>query len=619
MLVHTARFGTLHSSGTAHSMRPIDHTTPVLPCGIAGTVGSNAAPKPITAASAAAKAAFAFFAAKVATAAQMDRLDAWRDSFIMHCRTLSTAASGSRGGCALRHSAAVQKAVAATEVYEPVLGPATANAVATATIASPQVALKRHDSAGDCYRTCGGGGGSNAYNTTGSHHHATRGRVSGSGIRSGGGCWWRLSLPRQWGNGGIVDPYDGPNTAVAIPVPSPAPQGASSSSSSAVTKIAAATFATGSTSSKPTGAMPSSPPLANTLPLGLTESSIVTRGGGSGDSGGVSSGGSSSGASATITHLIVMANGLFGSPSNWSVICEQLGEHLDMSTVVLHPSKVNRLTDTYDGIDVCGQRLADEIRSVAAAHPSLQRISVIGHSMGGLLLRYAIGVLYNPATGRIAGLQPSHFITLATPHMGCDAEGLAQVPFIGWISPRPVQRILQVLSVPTATLMFRRTGRQFFLADGSSSSSSNNNHNSKSSIAVRSSSGMVKGSRRNGGALAPDLRAHTSSPDVVANAAAPTGPSSVALQPQRQAPSRITATSDNDLQPTTATNAKAQTAVAAPAATDTALPLLYRMTQDEPERGLYFYSALASFASRTAYSNTGPRPGGFRCARETGS
>ena len=36
-------------------------------------------------------------------------------------------------------------------------------------------------------------------------------------------------------------------------------------------------------------------------------------------------------------------------------------------------------------------------------------------------------VLYDPKTGRIAGLEPCHFITIATPHMGCDAEGITQV------------------------------------------------------------------------------------------------------------------------------------------------------------------------------------------------
>lgn len=101
--------------------------------------------------------------------------------------------------------------------------------------------------------------------------------------------------------------------------------------------------------------------------------------------------------------------------------------HLQPSQVLLHPSEVNRLTETYDGIDVCGMRLAQEIRSVVAAHPKLERISVVGHSMGGLLLRYAIGVLYDPEDSSIAGLQPCHFVSMATPHMGCDAEGLAQV------------------------------------------------------------------------------------------------------------------------------------------------------------------------------------------------
>lgn len=33
------------------------------------------------------------------------------------------------------------------------------------------------------------------------------------------------------------------------------------------------------------------------------------------------------------THLIVMANGLFGSPANWAVVCEHMRTHLDMNQV----------------------------------------------------------------------------------------------------------------------------------------------------------------------------------------------------------------------------------------------------------------------------------------------
>ena len=39
------------------------------------------------------------------------------------------------------------------------------------------------------------------------------------------------------------------------------------------------------------------------------------------------------------------------------------------------------------------------------------------------------GKLYDPNTRLIAGLKPAHFLTLATPHMGCDGEGPAQVIF----------------------------------------------------------------------------------------------------------------------------------------------------------------------------------------------
>ena len=59
-------------------------------------------------------------------------------------------------------------------------------------------------------------------------------------------------------------------------------------------------------------------------------------------------------------------------------------------------------------------------------HPSLQYISLMGHSMGGLLIRYAVGRLYDADTQRVAGLKPMHFITLASPHLGCDSVGEAQ-------------------------------------------------------------------------------------------------------------------------------------------------------------------------------------------------
>ena len=51
---------------------------------------------------------------------------------------------------------------------------------------------------------------------------------------------------------------------------------------------------------------------------------------------------------------------------------------------------------THDGIDKCGDRLADEVMKTAKQHnlPPGTRISFVGHSLGGLIARYAIGKLH---------------------------------------------------------------------------------------------------------------------------------------------------------------------------------------------------------------------------------
>ena len=59
----------------------------------------------------------------------------------------------------------------------------------------------------------------------------------------------------------------------------------------------------------------------------------------------------------------------------------------------LHGASVSVLgcLQTYQGVDKCGERLAKEVSAYVEQHPALQRISVLGHSMGGLIARYALG------------------------------------------------------------------------------------------------------------------------------------------------------------------------------------------------------------------------------------
>jgi hypothetical protein len=239
------------------------------------------------------------------------------------------------------------------------------------------------------------------------------------------------------------------------------------------------------------------------------------------------------------THLIVLVNGLFGSPANWDVAAAALATEMAARTSphppppapLIHASASNSRASTYDGIDTCGERLAGEVRRVAAAHPSLERISFLTHSMGGLISRYCVGALFDPRSRKIAGLEPCHFLTLATPHFGCDAEGVAQVPFVGWVDAAlpSLGAALRGIAPTVAGALFGRTGRQFFLEDGS--------------VGGGLEGGGLEGGGGGGG--------------------------------------RGDGGGDCGGE----------------------LPLLARLARDDPSRGLHFVSALASFRTRTAYAN----------------
>ncbi|GJP53612.1 hypothetical protein CLOM_g12766 [Closterium sp. NIES-68] len=93
-------------------------------------------------------------------------------------------------------------------------------------------------------------------------------------------------------------------------------------------------------------------------------------------------------------HLVVLVNGVAGSPMNWTYTKSQLEAHGDPHLLVHSCESLRR---TVDGVDVVGNRLADEVRQVIRKNPQLRRISFIAHSLGGVLSRYAIAQMYAPA------------------------------------------------------------------------------------------------------------------------------------------------------------------------------------------------------------------------------
>ncbi|KAI3817899.1 hypothetical protein L1987_11699 [Smallanthus sonchifolius] len=170
-------------------------------------------------------------------------------------------------------------------------------------------------------------------------------------------------------------------------------------------------------------------------------------------------------------HLVVMVNGILGSSADWKFAAEQFVKSLPDS-VFVHRSEKNAASQTLDGVDVMGERLAEEVLEVIKQKPNLCKISFVAHSVGGLVARYAIGRLYRPpreytddlsvenceeAKATIGGLIPVNFITVATPHLG--SRGNKQVPFLFGLPA------LEKAAVLVIHWIFRRTGRHLFLTD----------------------------------------------------------------------------------------------------------------------------------------------------------
>lgn len=133
-------------------------------------------------------------------------------------------------------------------------------------------------------------------------------------------------------------------------------------------------------------------------------------------------------------------------------------------------AKSNSDNQTYDGVEVGGERVVHEIEEELAeleekGH-NVKKISITGYSMGGLVARYAIGLFYK--NGLFDRIQPVNFTTFATPHLGVRTPNLGYRSYVwNFLGAKTLSTSGQQMFLVDD---FRKTGRNLLslLADPSS-------------------------------------------------------------------------------------------------------------------------------------------------------
>ncbi|EJD07230.1 DUF676-domain-containing protein [Fomitiporia mediterranea MF3/22] len=170
-------------------------------------------------------------------------------------------------------------------------------------------------------------------------------------------------------------------------------------------------------------------------------------------------------------HLLILVHGMWGNPAHLAEMCRIIkeskgpdslhhsknstskesandGDDVELDVLV---AKTNRDESTYDGIDWGGERVADEVLKrvdeIEKGGGKVVKFSIAGYSLGGLLSRYVVGILYQ--RNFFTHIKPVNFATFATPHIGLVRAASLWSTITWFLGPR----------------MLSRTGEQFYAVD----------------------------------------------------------------------------------------------------------------------------------------------------------
>ena len=90
---------------------------------------------------------------------------------------------------------------------------------------------------------------------------------------------------------------------------------------------------------------------------------------------------------------------MWGNPNHLANAVKALREKHPEENLHILVAKRNSGSFTYDGVELGGERVCQEIEEelekLAQAGHMIKKLSVVGYSLGGLVVRYAVGLLYS--------------------------------------------------------------------------------------------------------------------------------------------------------------------------------------------------------------------------------
>lgn len=131
-------------------------------------------------------------------------------------------------------------------------------------------------------------------------------------------------------------------------------------------------------------------------------------------------------------HLCVLVHGLWGNGTHLNYLTTSLRERHPDDELAILVCKRNASSFTYDGIEVGAERVTreieDTIEELKGDGIRVDRFSIIGYSLGGLIARYTVGLL--DSKGYFDYIKPVNFTTFASPHLGVRTPITGRTSFI---------------------------------------------------------------------------------------------------------------------------------------------------------------------------------------------